>query len=144
MKSDMEPTAVPGRLWKKKQAPPPPTNSLLSKKKKKRGGATAEMCCEERMKKKHSRVHGSSKRSSFFFVASSSRHREKRFQLHCGTQVWHPTPPQGCGVQALAISQIQALFSLPSKFLFYTCSHAGALDPKKPRVDKQISPERNV
>lgn len=38
-------------------------------------------------------------------------------------------PPQGCGVQALAISQIQALFSLPSKSTFYTWSHVGTLDP---------------
>lgn len=46
-------------------------------------------------------------------------------------------PPQGCGVQALAISQIQALFSLPSKSTFYTCSHEGRLDPWKPHADKQ-------
>lgn len=46
-------------------------------------------------------------------------------------------PPQGCGVRLLAILQIQALFSLPSKSTFYTCSHMGTLDPWKPHADKQ-------
>lgn len=32
-------------------------------------------------------------------------------------------------MQALAISQIQGLFSLPSKSTFYTCCHIGTLDP---------------
>lgn len=57
------------------------------------------------------------------------------------TRPWHASlafsPPQGCGVQVLAISQIQALFSLPSKSTFYTCSHEGRLDPWKPHADKQ-------
>lgn len=61
-----------------------------------------------------------------------SRHGEKTFQQDCGTQVQHPpppSPPQGGGMQALAISQIQGLFSLPSKSTFYTCCHIGTLDP---------------
>lgn len=68
-----------------------------------------------------------------------SRHREKTFQQDCGTQVRHSPPPQGGGMQALAISQIQALFSLPSKSTFYTCCHVGILDPWKPHAHKQIS-----
>lgn len=57
------------------------------------------------------------------------------------TRAWHASlafsPPRGCGMQALAIPQIQALFSLPSKSTLYTSSHEGRSDPWKPRVDKQ-------
>lgn len=40
-----------------------------------------------------------------------------------------PAPPQGSGMQALAISKIQGLFFLPSKSTFYICCHVGTLDP---------------
>lgn len=80
----------------------------------------------------------------FFFLSPALPDIVKKDFNYIVARKFGILPPRGCGMQALAISQTQALFSLPSKFLFYTCSHAGALDPKEPRVDKQISPERGV
>ena len=48
------------------------------------------------------------------------------------TRRWHASlassPPRGSGVQALAIPQIKAVFSLPSQILILHFSHVGTLD----------------
>lgn len=116
----------------------PPTSSKLPHPKKKRKFNYGDVLFKKRL-------YGNSKGTDFFFFTESGcgspdigkRHFNKAVARNFS--IPHH-PPQGGGMQAFAISQIQGLFSLPSKSTFYTSCHVGTLDP----LEATCTPTNNL